>query len=102
VLITHQEPGPRVRVSLMPAQAATIEDVGGGMLKLTCGENAAQMLVERVPVVHGQEGAAEAAPTSILVSRSSPRLRRGGRRRGQECCGQGAEGNAAGRWRGNV
>ena len=49
VLMTHQEPGPRVRVSLMPAQAANIDDVRGGMLKLTCGEGAAQMLVERVP-----------------------------------------------------
>jgi hypothetical protein len=49
VLMTNREPGPRVRVSLMPSQAATIEDVGGGMLKLTCGEGAAQMLVERVP-----------------------------------------------------
>ena len=49
VLMTHQEPGPRVRVSLMPAQAATIEDVAGAMLKLTCGEGAAEMLVERVP-----------------------------------------------------
>ena len=48
VLMTHQEPGPRVRVSLMPAQAANIEDVSGGVLKLTCGEGAAQMLVERV------------------------------------------------------
>jgi hypothetical protein len=33
----------------MPAQAATIEDVAGAMLKLTCGEGAAEMLVERVP-----------------------------------------------------
>ena len=49
VLMTHREPGPRVRVSLMPAQAANIEDVSGGVLKLTCGEGAAQMLVERVP-----------------------------------------------------
>jgi hypothetical protein len=49
VLMTHREPGPRVRVSLMPDQAATIEDVGGGALKLTCGAGAAQMLVERTP-----------------------------------------------------
>jgi hypothetical protein len=49
VLMTDQQPGPRVRVSLMPAQAANIEDVSGGVLKLTCGEGAAQMLVERVP-----------------------------------------------------
>lgn len=48
VLITHQEPGPRVRVSLMPDQAATIEDVSGGGLKLTCGFGAAQLLVERI------------------------------------------------------
>jgi hypothetical protein len=49
VLMTHQEPGPRVRVSLAPDQVATIEDVGGGALKLTCGAEAAQMLVERTP-----------------------------------------------------
>jgi hypothetical protein len=49
VLMTHQEPGPRVRVSLMPDQVATIEDVGGGALKLTCDVEAAQMLVERMP-----------------------------------------------------
>jgi hypothetical protein len=49
VLMTHQEPGPRVRVSLAPDQVATIEDVGGGALKLTCGVEAAQMLVERTP-----------------------------------------------------
>ena len=49
VLMTSQEPGPRVRVNLVPGQAATIEDVGGGTLKLTCGEAAAQMLVERAP-----------------------------------------------------
>ena len=46
VLMTHQEPGPRVRVSLAPDQAATIEDVSGAVLKLTCGGDAAQMLVE--------------------------------------------------------
>jgi hypothetical protein len=49
VLMTHREPGPRVRVSLTPDQAATIEDVGGGALKLTCGAGAARMLVERTP-----------------------------------------------------
>jgi hypothetical protein len=49
VLMTNQEPGPRVRVNLAPDQAATIEDVGGGALKLTCGAEAAQMLVERTP-----------------------------------------------------
>jgi len=51
VLMTHQEPGPRVRVSLMPDQVAAIEDVGGGTLKLTCGAGAAQMLVERTPTL---------------------------------------------------
>lgn len=49
VLMTNQEPGPRVRVSLAPDQVATIEDVGGGALKLTCGVEAAQMQVERTP-----------------------------------------------------
>jgi hypothetical protein len=49
VLMTHREPGPRVRVSLMPDQVATIEDVGGGALKLTCDVEAARMLVERTP-----------------------------------------------------
>src|SRR5687768_17301737 len=33
VLMTNHDPGPRVRVSLAPDQAATIEDVGGGALK---------------------------------------------------------------------
>lgn len=49
VLMTHEEPGPRVRVSLRPYQTTTIEDVGGGALKLTCGADAARMLVERTP-----------------------------------------------------
>jgi hypothetical protein len=49
VLMTNHDPGPRVRVSLTPDQVATIEDVSGGALKLTCGAEAAQMLVERVP-----------------------------------------------------
>jgi hypothetical protein len=49
VLMTNHDPGPRVRVSLTPDQVATIEDVGGGALKLTCGVEAAQMLVERTP-----------------------------------------------------
>jgi hypothetical protein len=49
VLMTHQVPGPRVRVSLVPDQVATIEDVSGGALKLTCGVGAAQMMVERTP-----------------------------------------------------
>ena len=47
VLMTHREPGPRVHVSLLPDQEATIEDIGGGTLKLTCGLAAEQMLVER-------------------------------------------------------
>jgi hypothetical protein len=49
VLMTNQEPGPRVRVSLAPEQGATIEDVGGGKLAMTCGAGAAQMTVERRP-----------------------------------------------------
>src|SRR5689334_10016409 len=49
VLMTGQEPGPRVRVSLAPEQAATIEDVAGGKLAMTCGADAAQMTVERTP-----------------------------------------------------
>jgi hypothetical protein len=49
VLMTNQEPGPRVRVSLAPDQVAMVEDVSGGTLKLTCGVEAAQMLVERMP-----------------------------------------------------
>ena len=49
VLMTGQEPGPRVRVSLAPEQAATIEDVGGGKLAMTCGAGAARMTVERTP-----------------------------------------------------
>jgi hypothetical protein len=52
VLMTHQEPGPRLRVSLAPDQAATIEDVGGGTLRLTCGFGAAMMVVERTPAPH--------------------------------------------------
>jgi hypothetical protein len=49
VLMTHQELGPRVRVSLLPDQVAAIEDVSGGALKLTCGVDASRMLVERMP-----------------------------------------------------
>ena len=49
VLMTHQEPGPRVRVSLLPAQTATIEDVSGAALHLTCGAGAAEMIIERKP-----------------------------------------------------
>jgi hypothetical protein len=47
VLMTNEEPGPRVRVSLAPEQTATIEDVSGGTLGLTCGAGAVQMTVER-------------------------------------------------------
>ena len=38
-----------MRVSLVPDQIVTIEDAGGGALKLICGADAAQMLVERQP-----------------------------------------------------
>ena len=50
VLMTGEEPGPRVRVSLTPDQAATIEDVAGGKVTMTCG-GAARMTVERTPPV---------------------------------------------------
>ena len=49
VVMTGEEPGPRVRVSLAPAQTVAVEDVGGGALGLTCGAEAAQLLVERRP-----------------------------------------------------
>jgi hypothetical protein len=49
VVMTGEEPGPRVRVSLAPAQTAAVEDVGGGALGLTCGAEAARLLVERRP-----------------------------------------------------
>ena len=52
VVMTHQEPGPRLHVSLAPDQVATIEDVGGGMLRLTCGFEAGTMVVERTPAPH--------------------------------------------------
>src|SRR5919202_2860984 len=51
VLMTGEEPGPRVRVSLAPDEAATIEDVGGGKLAMTCGTAAVRMTVERTPPV---------------------------------------------------
>ena len=38
-----------MRVSLMPEQEATIEDVSGGSVTLTCGAGAMQMIVERKP-----------------------------------------------------
>jgi hypothetical protein len=49
VLMTHQDLGPRVRVRLLPDQAATIEDVSGGTVKLTCGADGSRMVVERTP-----------------------------------------------------
>ena len=49
VVMTGEEPGPRVRVSLAPSQTATIEDVSGGALGLTCSAEAARLLVERRP-----------------------------------------------------
>src|SRR3954454_18207683 len=42
-----EELGPRLRVSLAPAEAATVEDAGGGSLVLTCGPAGAWMTVER-------------------------------------------------------
>ena len=50
VLMTGEEPGPRVRVSLAPDQAATIEDAGGGKVTMAC-DAAARMTVERTPSV---------------------------------------------------
>jgi hypothetical protein len=47
VVMPGEEPGPRLRVSLAPAEAATVEDAGGGSLVLTCGPAAAWMTVER-------------------------------------------------------
>ena len=47
VVMPGEEPGPRLRVSLAPAEAATVEDAGGGSLVLTCGPVAAWMMVER-------------------------------------------------------
>ena len=51
VLMTGEDPGPRVRVSLTPDQAATVEDVAGGKMSMTCGAAAARMTVERTPSV---------------------------------------------------
>ena len=62
VLMTNQEPGPRVRVSLTPEQAATVEDVDGGRLSMTCGAAAARMTVERTL-------------PSLTVERTPPLLR---------------------------
>ena len=47
VVMPGEEPGPRLRVSLAPAETATVEDVGGGSLVLTCGPATAWMTVER-------------------------------------------------------
>ena len=49
VAMTGKEPGPRVRVALTPSETATIEDVSGGTLAMTCGPDAARMTVERTP-----------------------------------------------------
>ena len=49
VAMTGEEPGPRVRVALAPSETATIEDVSGGTLAMTCGPHAARMTVERTP-----------------------------------------------------
>ena len=47
VMMMVQELAPRIRVSLAPDQAALVEDVGGGSLKVTCGAGAERLLVER-------------------------------------------------------
>ena len=49
VAMTGEAPGPRVRVALAPGETATIEDVSGGTVALTCGPAAARMTVERTP-----------------------------------------------------
>jgi hypothetical protein len=49
VAVTGEEPGPRVRVALTPGETATIEDVSGAAVALTCGPAAARMTVERTP-----------------------------------------------------
>jgi len=46
VMMLDEEPGPRVRVSLAPEQAAKIEGLEGDWMALTCGA-ALQMTVER-------------------------------------------------------
>jgi hypothetical protein len=56
VVMTGEEPGPRVRVSLAPSQTATIEDVSGGALGLTCSAEAARLLVERHPAATAVAG----------------------------------------------
>ena len=47
VVMTSDEPGPRVRVSLAQSESAKVEDVSGGAVSLTCGIGAAQMVVDR-------------------------------------------------------
>ncbi len=47
VLMMVQELAPRIRVTLAPDQAATVEDVSGGAVKVTCGAGAERLLVER-------------------------------------------------------
>ena len=47
VVMPGEEPGPRLRVSLAPAEAATVEDASDGSLVLTCGPATAWMTVER-------------------------------------------------------
>ncbi len=49
VLMMVQELAPRIRVTLAPDQAATVEDVSGGAVKVTCGAEAKELLVERTP-----------------------------------------------------
>ena len=49
VLMMVQELAPRIRVTLAPDQAATVEDVSGGAVKVTCGAGAERLLVERTP-----------------------------------------------------
>jgi hypothetical protein len=47
VVMTGDEPGPRLRVSLAQSESAKVEDVSGGAMALTCGAGATQMLVDR-------------------------------------------------------
>jgi hypothetical protein len=49
VVMTGDEPGARVRVSLAQAESAKIEDVSGGAMSLTCGAGATRMTVDRQP-----------------------------------------------------
>ena len=47
VVMTSDEPGPRVRVSLAQSESAKVEDASGGVVSLTCGAGATQMVVDR-------------------------------------------------------